>query len=824
MSSVDIIEPYFSYYNAAIILFQPSLQRKNSKIIQMFRLLFDNALRSLVKQMPYSLVNITGLTIGVASVLMLLIWISVETSYDKFHKDHERLYRVNLILKTPNKDINSPVINAPAGPEYKREFPVIENSVRFDVKPVSVIFNDKATLLRVFYTDSTFFDLFSFDLAEGDKKSCLESSQGIVLTEKAAKKVFGSENPTGKGVMISGKTFIVTAIAKDPPVNTSLQFECLAPFSVREKESHIGWDGGLSCFTYVRLVKGADPKVLEKQILEYMEDVINKRYREYGYALIPYLQRIGDIHLNSETNDAEVDDELGGKGSKTQVFIFSGIGLLVLLIACFNFVNINTALSFSRAKEVSLKKIFGADRKNIILFFILESGIAIIISLLMAFLLARIFLPGVSNMIGKPLSMNVIKPVMWFLIFISLFIFCTVFASFYSSFYLSSINPLVLLSGVNSGMRKQFSRNIVVTFQFTISIALIIACLVIYSQMQFVKKSDKGFDERNILYVNLNAKSSESYEAIAGRVSSIPGVISVSASAGGKPGLGFTSNGYVPEGIEKPVMVNAVYVDEHWLKTMGIPLVEGRDFRNRRTDPNKVIINQTFEKLNGWDKAVGKSITRNNVKYEVIGVVKDFNTDSFYEKIEPLFISTVNEWGPFDNVIIKYQPNRISEVLKNAELILREIDPTNPFEYEFLEDSLRSSYSSDHKLNILFLVLAIIAILISSLGLFGLTTFITQNRVKEISIRKVNGAMISDILRKFNFELLKWILISFGIAGAIGFYAMNKWLNNFAYKTTISLWIFIAAGLFAGIIGILTVTLAANKASRTNPAETLRKN
>jgi putative ABC transport system permease protein len=204
--------------------------------------------------------------------------------------------------------------------------------------------------------------------------------------------------------------------------------------------------------------------------------------------------------------------------------------------------------------------------------------------------------------------------------------------------------------------------------------------------------------------------------------------------------------------------------------------------------------------------------------------VKDFNTDSFYEKIEPLFISTVNEWGPFDNVIIKYQPNRISEVLKNAELILREIDPTNPFEYEFLEDSLRSSYSSDHKLNILFLVLAIIAILISSLGLFGLTTFITQNRVKEISIRKVNGAMISDILRKFNFELLKWILISFGIAGAIGFYAMNKWLNNFAYKTTISLWIFIAAGLFAGIIGILTVTLAANKASRTNPAETLRKN
>ena len=790
----------------------------------MIKLLFLNALRSLVKQMPYSFVNILGLTIGVASVLIVLIWIAVETSYDKFHKDHERLYRVNLILRTPNKDINSPVINAPAGPEYKREFPVIENSVRFDVKPVSVIFNDKATKLRVFYTDSTLFDLFSFELKEGDKKSCLESAQGIVLTENAAKKVFGSEDPIGKGVLISGNTFIVTAIAKDPPVNTSLQFECLAPLSIREKEAHVGWDGGLACYTYVRLINGADPKVLEKQILEYMEGVINKRYREYGYALIPYLQRISDIHLNSETNDTEVDDELGGKGSKTKVFIFSGIGLLVLLIACFNFVNISTALSFRRAKEVALKKIFGSDRKNIILFFILESGIAIIVSLLLAFLLVRIFLPGVSNMIGKSLSLNVIKPELWLLIFISLFVFCTVFASFYSSFYLSSVNPLALLSSLNSGMRKQISRNILVTFQFTISIALIISCLVIYSQMQFIKKSDKGFEEKNILYVNLNSKTSASYELIAGKLASNPGVISVAASAGGKPGAGFTSNGYMPEGFQQPVMVNAVYVDENWLNTMGITLIEGRNFMNRRIDPNKAIINQTFAELNGWDKPVGKSITRNSVKYEVIGLVKDFNTDSFYEKIEPLFISTVNEWGPYENVIIKFQPNSITEVLKITEVILKEIDPKNVFEYEFLEDSLRQTYTSDHKLNILFLVLAVIAIFISSLGLFGLATFIAQSRVKEISIRKVNGAMISDILRKFNFELSKWIVVSFVIAGTIGYFVMNRWLTNFAYKTTISLWVFIASGLFAVVIGLLTVSLAANKASRANPAETLRKN
>jgi putative ABC transport system permease protein len=790
----------------------------------MSKLLLINALRSLVKQMPYSFVNITGLTIGVASVLMIFIWISVETSYDKFQKDYDRLYRVNLILKTPNKDINSPVINAPAGPEYKREFPVIENSVRFDVQPVSVIYNDKATKLQVFYTDSTFFDLFSFGLKEGDKMSCLESSQGIVLTEKAAKKVFGSENPVGKGVMMSGNIFIVTAIAKDPPVNTNLQFECLAPFSIREKESHIGWDGGLACYTYVRLIKGTDPKALEKQILDYMEGVINKRYREYGYALIPYLQRITDIHLNSETNDAEVGNELGGKGSKTMVFVFSGIGLLILLIACFNFVNVNTAISLSRAKEVSLKKIFGSDRKNIILFFILESGIAIVISLILAFLFARILLPGVSNMIGKPLSFNIIKPEVWFLIFLSLFVFCTLFASFYTSYYLSSINPLILLSGISSGIRKQYLRNIIVTFQFTISIALIISCLVIFFQMQFVKKSDKGFYEKNVLYVNLNSKTSPSYELITGKLSSTPGVISVSASAGGKPGAGFTSNGYELEGTQKPVMLNAVYVDENWLKTLGIKLIEGRDFRNIRIDPHKAIINQTLVKLAGWDQPIGKSITRNGVKYEVVGVVKDFKTGSFYTKTEPLFISTVNEWGSFGNIIIRIQPERTSEVLKTTQSILNDIDPKNPFEYEFLEDSLRYSYSSDQKLNILILVLAVIAIFISSLGLFGLATFISQSRVKEISIRKVNGAMISDILRKFNIDLLKWILVSFVIAGIIGYYVMDKWLNNFAYKTGISFWVFLASGFFAALIGLLTVTFAVNKASRSNPAETLRKN
>lgn len=785
----------------------------------MIKLLFRNGFRSLIKQMPYSFVNVLGMTIGVASVLVLIIWISAETSYDKFHKDRDRLYRIAMIIKTPNIEFNQGSINMPAGPEYKKEFPVIEEMVRVDPKTASASYNNKFSQLSVLYTDKTFFDLFSFDLIKGDKKTCLESPQSIVLTEKAVKKIFGTEDPLGKLILIEGNTFNVTAVAKDPPVNTIFQFQCLLPLSIEEKKYHIGWDGGLTVYTFIRLIKGADPSQLEKQIMEYMEGAINKTFRQSGFLLTPYLQKIGDIHLYSTTNRG---NDIGEKGSITKLYMFSGIGLLILLIACFNFVNISTALSFQRAKEVSVKKIFGSERKNIILFFLIETAIAISVSLLLAFILVKIILPVIAGMIGNDLSLTVIKLPEWILIFTSLFLFCTVFASFYSSFYLSSINPLALLTDINQGKRKQSSRNILVTFQFAISTGLIISCLVIYSQMQFVRKEYKGFDEKNLLIVNLSSKTSASYGLIEEKLSSVPGVISVAVSAGGRPGLGFTSNGYQPEGVEKPVMLNALYVDENYLKTLGISLIDGRDFRNIKVDSNKVIINQTFAKMFGWDKPLGKFIYR-GAKYEVIGEVKDFNTSALYNKIQPIFISTVNEFRDFEDLIIRFQPLYISDILKSTETLIQEIDPTRPFNYEFLEDSINSSYALDLKLNILFLVLSVIAIFISSLGLFGLATFTTQSRMKEISIRRINGASITDVFRKYNFELLKWVLISFVIAFPVGYYAMNRWLNNFAYKTPISIWLIISSGLFTLSIGLITVTWAANKAVRNNPAETLRK-
>ena len=784
----------------------------------MIELLFRNGLRSLVKQMPYSFINILGLTIGLASVIILILWISIQTSYDRFHKDQDRLYKVGMIVRTPNRDYNDAKINAPAGPEYKRAFPVVEQMVRFDPRNESVMYGDRFTLLKIFYSDSTFFDMFSFDLARGDKLTCLNSPTSIVLSENAAVKIFGSEDPLGKVVLISGNTFVVTAIAKDPPVNTSMQFDCIASLKVIEKGRYISWEGGLTCFTYLKLAKGSNSLLLERLILEYMEDAINKKWRPDGYLMLPYLQKIGDIHHISEA-----ENELGGKGNKTLIYIFSGIGLLILIIACFNFVNISTAISFRRTKEVSVKKIFGSDRKHVILFFVSESAVSIVISLLLAFLLAKLLIPLASSFTGNSITLSGISTLGWLFTFTSLFLFCTVFASFYSSFYLSSSNPLALLTSVNRGKRKQTSRNILVTIQYTISILLIISCVVIFCQMHFIRKSDMGFNKNNVLMVNLNSKISATYELIKNRFSSIPGVLSVSVSAGGIPGVEFTSNGYLPEGVEKPIMASATYIDENYFKTMEISITDGRNFRNPKTDRNKAIINQTFRKFLGWDNPVGKTISRNGITYEVIGVVKDFNTSTFHNRIEPLFISTVNENGRFERINLKYSPANLSGVLKNTESILKEIDPQSPFEYEFLDDTISNAYSSEQKLYLLFLVLSVIAVFISSLGLFGLATFATQSRIKEISIRKINGATIYDVFRKFNFELLKWILISFVIASPIGYYALNKlWLNNFAYKMTISIWHLVFSGLFALAVGLITVSWAATKAARTNPAQTLR--
>ncbi|HCC70418.1 MAG TPA: hypothetical protein DEQ09_04615, partial [Bacteroidales bacterium] len=765
--------------------------------------LIKNTYRSIINQRPYSFINILGLTIGLTCVILIILWIKAETSYDRFHKDHENLYRVNHILRTPKRMMNVGGINDPAGPEFKSKFPVIDDFLRFSPAQVNLKYQDDFHAVNMVYADSNFFSMLDFPLLSGKKKSCLSASDGIVISRSAATKIFGDQYPVNKIVEINNLKYVVCGVAHDPPVNSSIKFEAVALLSILENESYIGWDGGLTCQTLLKLIPGTDTEKLLDDIKEYLFEVVNERFIKSGFEIVPYLQPLKDIHLGSDT-----DFDFGDNGSWKRIISFAFVGLLILMTACFNFVNISTALSIKRSKEVSIRKIYGSGRKRLIIFFITESGLSILISLFLSLLLAKAIFQYFNILVGSELNFSMITGLEWFIIIFLLWIVCVFLASFYSAWYLSAIPPMAILRIHTGGKRRQLSRNLLVTFQFTLSISLIISCLVIYSQMQFIRSTDPGFSDENVMYIGLSQQAAPRSEIIKERLLSVSGIRHISRTTGGMPGLNFTSNGYMVEGMDMPVMSNAVYVDKDYIQTMGIYLDEGRGFIDNKGDRFNVLVNNTFVNTVGWEEPIGKTIVRNNKEYKVIGIVKDFLTGSLHNKIQPLFISQFNEWGDFSVIILKLDASPTIDIKFQIEKIFTEEDPGNPINMVMLSESLRSQYDTERNLNIAFFVLSLLAILISVLGLFGLATFSSQSRKKEIGIRKVNGALVQDIIKRFSSELLIWILIAIAVATPLTILIMRNWLTNFEYKVGISIWLIIAGGLITLLIGILSISMA----------------
>lgn len=780
--------------------------------------LIKNSYRAQVNQMPYSIINVLGLTAGITCVILILIWVMAETSFDTFHSDRDNLYRLNTISVSPNRENNMGMINAPAGPELAGRFPEIEQYVRYRPYEMTVKVGESFHLLEIGYTDPDFFNLLSFRLVSGNPLSVLEAPGNIVLTRSKASSMFGTEDPLGKIVAIQGENFVVAGVAEDPPYNSSIKFDALVPLeSLLKRAMYIGWDGGLQCLTVMRLADGTDIPKLEQEIMDYLEDVINKRMRQNGFSTNPYFQKLEDMHLGSDTNFDFITN-----GNWKRVISFSLVGLLILFTACINFVNISTAVSMKRSKEVSVKKIFGSGRGGVVIGFIVESGMAIIASMLLSVLFVQSLLPYFNDLIGANLSYDLVSLPEWILIYLLLLVFCTFLASFYSAWYLSSIAPLAILRNEGTGRRRQFSRNLLVTFQFIVSISLIISCFVIYSQMRYIGDADMGFNSENVVVINLGEETAKNIESFRQQIQEIPGVVNASASAGGIPGRGFTSNGYRVQGLEQPILTNAVYIDPGYISTLKMDIKEGRDFRYGDGDKYSLLVNETFVKAAGWDEAVGKSVSRNGIDYEVIGVIRDFFTASLRNRIQPIVLARYNEWGSYNHLLVSIGSNDISAILERFESTWDQYEKDSPFNYQLLEEMVVSSYSSEKNLNILFLALAIMAILISCLGLFGLATFTTQTRKKEIGIRKVNGAMMINILSRFSFELLRWIVVAFVFAAPLSYLIMTGWLENFAYRTTISAWLIILSGLIALIIGFAAISWSVFREASRNPVDTLR--
>ncbi len=787
----------------------------------MFKNYLKIAVRNLLKYKTFTLINILGLSVGIAATFFILLYIQFEFSYDKFHENADNIYRVSIVhLKDGKMEEDSPVFTPPIGPAMARDFPEVENFVRFTVNKTAYFsLNDKQPIKinGIRYADSTLFDVFSFQLLAGNPKTALVDPYSIVLTEKTAERIFGSDDPIGKIVKLdNANDYKITGIIKEPSVNSHIQFNTLISFVTLYNDPHnyMDWNGGNQYYAYVKLAPDASPEDVEAKFPDFMWGYINEQSANYGFKNEPYLQPLQDIHLyHNEYSDTGL----------TNIYIFSAIALLILLIACINFMNLTTARATRRAKEVGVRKVLGANKQNLIMQFLGESILLTVIALMIAFFLVELFFPSYQALLNKELNLSsLINLADFWGVLLTIFVIGIVAGS-YPALYLSSFQAVKTLKGeVRSGTNKEKSRNILVVLQFTISITLIICTMLINRQLHFVKDKELGFNKEHVVVIPLISDENKlKSETLKQELSNLAGILNVAASSE-VPYAGFTSNGYIPEGVKNPIMIHVVDVDEHFLETFDIDMMSGRNFSKEfSTDKTAYLINETLARSLDWDDPIGKAINRNG-DHKVIGVVKDFHYATMHSKIKPLILTNQPGRNRFDLLSVKINARNISETLGAIENIWRQFAQSVPFEYSFLDEAFDNLYKSEQRFQEMFFYFSLLAIVIALLGLFSLASFSTELRTKEIGVRKVLGASVMGITGLLSKEFLKLVVIANIVAWPIAWFAMNNWLQNFAYRIDMEYWVFILAAMIAIATAVLTVSFQAIKAALADPAEALR--
>ncbi len=775
------------------------------------------AYRNLFRNKSYAFINIIGLGFSIGAIILIMLYIRFEFSFDNFHKNKDQIYRISInAYREGNLEGETPIFTPPIGPAMKKDFPEVENYTRFSTNITSYFYvnNKHIKVKNIIYADSTFFDVFSFHLLSGDIETVLKIPNSIVLTEETAEKLFGDDNPLGKTILIdNNEQYVVSGIVKSPPANSTIQFNALISFSTLYTDPHnyMDWNGGNRYITYVKLVPNIDVKKLEAKFPDFMWKYINKDLAEYNIKYEPHLQPIEDIHL-VYTNDAMTD-----------IYIFSAVGLLILIIASINFINLTTANYTKRAKEVGIRKVVGASKKLLVIQFILESLVIVFTALIVGIVLSALLSPVYRDLMQKNFfAINLFDPVQIISLIGILFII-GVIAGSYPAFYLSSLQVAATLKkGIAPKLGKVSLQNLLIVMQFTISISLIILTLVISDQLGFIKNKDLGYDKDSIIYLTLeNDKAEAQTELIKQRLLTIPGVLKVAASSD-IPSNGFTANGYMPEGISTPVMINVLDVDEDFFNTYEINLKTGRNFSKEfSTDKGAYIINEAFAKEFGWNNPIGKKISRNG-DHTVIGVSKNFNFASLHEKISPLIITNSPSRGRFKYISLKVKTSNYHQLLKNIETTWSDINSSWPFEYNFLDETLDQVYKSEQNFMKLFFYFSTLAIIIAALGLFSLSSLSAEQKTKEIGIRKVLGATVYSVTSLITRKYLSMVLIANIIAFPLAYYIAESWLSNYAFRINLNLIPFLLAAMSAVLIAVLSVSYRAIKAAVVNPVESLK--
>jgi putative ABC transport system permease protein len=799
----------------------------------MYKNYFKIAFRNLWKNKIFSAINILGLAIGLACCILMFLFILNDLSFDKFNVHANNIFRVTSIADGPDGKSNLAVTPSLWAPLMKKDYPEIKNYVRLLKDEKSLVGQpDKEHYYDndLLFCDSTFFDVFSYKLLEGDVKHALDAPNSIILTRKAALKYFGNDNPINKQLDVTtsfGKTFTlkVTGIADEPPENGHFKFDALVSLKTIGDISNF-WSFHMF-HTYVLLGDKSSKIALENKLKIFSKKYINNNPNADGKQEI-HLQPLTDIHLHSQ-----MVGEIGTNGDITYVYVFSGVALFVLLIAGFNFINLSTVRSLQRAKEVGLRKVIGAERKQLIKQFLGESILVSFVALILSLLIIVLALPLFNKLSERTLTFNFINDFRIILLLIMLILFVGIASGIYPALILSSFQPVDVLKGkFQRGLKGSLLRKALVSFQFVISIALIASTILVYNQLQFIKTKQLGFNKDHVLVITLpKSNDPQKLESFKNSLLNSNGIKSVAASSS-IPGTKIPVNLVHSENadLNKNSSMQMLFVDIDFIKTMQMKIVSGRDFsKNFTTDKDEgFILNEAAIKQSGWqtpEQAIGKTynwvlpdkILKSGI---IIGVVADFNITPLRSAVQPLVMHIMPQ--RYQYLYIRYNQLSATNAINTVKNKLNEFYSVQPFEYNFLDDTINSMYASETKLGNIFQYFSFIAIFIACLGILGLSVYSIQQRTNEIGIRKILGASIISITKELSSDFLKPVFIAAIIATPISWWVMNKWLDGFAYRINISWWIFIAAGFLALLIALLTVIFQTIKAAVANPVKSLR--
>ncbi|MDP4262374.1 MAG: ABC transporter permease [Bacteroidota bacterium] len=791
---------------------------------------FKTAWRNLWKNKVYSAINIAGLAIGMAACIIILLFVSYEKSFDNFHT--KNIYRLNEVQKFEGMVAAQKVALSmfPMGPTLKDEFPEIKNFTRISSNGnLPLNYGDKRVFIKkVCFVDSTFLDMFDFSLVKGDRRSALQKKNTVVLTRATAEKFFGKEDPLGKTLVSydhDTTTLVVTAVLDNVPPNSQIQFDALVPFSTIERADWMNNWGGNWLNTYLELAPNTSMAALEKKFPDYLKKhMTGGDWKYYELFLLP----LRDVHAGA--TDIGLDRFNYQQFDKSYTNLFFIIALVVLLIACINFMNLSTARSAERAREVGVRKSVGAFRWQLSVQFIGESVILSLISMLFAIVLVKLFLPSVNQLSQRNLEFPLFSNWKQLVSLLSGTVMLGILSGLYPAAYLSSFRPVKVLKGsIQTGKNKGLLRNILVVSQFSCAIFLIIATVFAVKQLNYMKNRPTGFERGQVVTIPFNNGASRKFDILKkdllqnSLISAVTASQDVLGSHLDQSGIEFKGDGPL-----RQLSSTRLIVDHDYLSLFKIPLVAGKNFSaDKSADGKEYIINESLAKelLKDNVHADFSSLLGKHFGFDsagtIVGVAKDFNFNSLHHRIETMFLFSQTGWG-YGNMSVKINGGKPKEALAFIQSIWQKDCPDFPFEYEFLDDHFAEVYRADSQISTIVGTLAILAIIISCLGLFGLAAYSAEKRIKEVGIRKVLGASFRHIVIILSKDFLRYVLIAALIAWPLSWLAVHKWLQDYAYRVDISWWIFLVAVLLAMIIAFVTISFQAIKAAVANPVKSLR--